>query len=114
MLFVRVVLGIAIDLEVGETIEHDVRAVLESNFYERVLTRPTGNHGVDAAGAADPAAMNVSEVRGLRMHLANGDCAPHEHLRPSVHIIAPEKRVLLVAEFAQPTLRSQPHQSYGA
>src|ERR1700682_2038975 len=89
VLLAQIIGRAGIDVEFGKTIEDDLVAVFESNLDERVLSRLTGNHGMDAAGAADPAAMHVGVVRRLRTYLANGDGAPHKHLRAVVQVRAP-------------------------
>ncbi len=75
------------DVEVGEPIEDDLRAVFESHLDERVLSRLTGNHGMNAARAADPAPVHVGEVRGLRIGLANGDGPAYQHRAAIFHDI---------------------------
>ena len=77
------------DVEVREPIEDDLRAVFESHLDERVLSWLTGNHGMDAAHAADPAPVHVSEVRGLRIGLANGNGPAHQHRAAIFHDRAP-------------------------
>jgi hypothetical protein len=88
--FLAKIFGCAgVDVEIGKPEEDDLGAVFETDLDERVLTRLTGNHGVDATRAADPAAMHIGEIRRLRTRLANGDRAAHEHLRAIVQVRAP-------------------------
>jgi hypothetical protein len=44
----RFVRRIAVDVEIDKAVEHDLRAILESDLDERVLARLTGNNGVNA------------------------------------------------------------------
>jgi hypothetical protein len=88
--FLAKILGCAgVDVEIFQTKEDDFGAVFESDLDERVLSWLTGNHGVDATRAADPAAMHIGEVRRLRNRFANGDRAAHKHLRAIVQVCAP-------------------------
>jgi hypothetical protein len=78
-----------VDVKIRETIKDDLRAVFETHFDERVLSRQTGNHSMDAARAADPAPVHVGEVGGLRIGLADGDGPAHQHRAAIFHDRAP-------------------------
>ena len=89
VLFRRCHRHVAIDVEIDQAIEYDLRAFVETDLDERVLARLTGNNGVNATAGADPSPVYVGEVSGFRLRRAHRDEAANQDAGSIVHEISP-------------------------
>ena len=70
-------LRVAIDVEIGQPVEHDLRALLKTHFDERIIAI-AGDNGVNASAPTDPRAMCIGEICAVVAMRAHGDCSADE------------------------------------
>jgi len=73
----RFALRVAIDVEIGEPVKHDLSAFFKTDFDQRIVAI-AGNHGVNASSTADPCAMRVGEICTVVAVRAHSDCSADE------------------------------------
>jgi hypothetical protein len=87
--FRRFVRHFSIDVEIDKAIEYYLRAFVESDFDERVLTWLTGNNGMNAAACTDPTPVHVGEVCRFRLRRPHGDGAADQDAGSCFHRFSP-------------------------
>lgn len=70
---------IVVDFELAQTEEDDLRSIVEADLDQGVVSRRRRNDGMNAAALADPAPMDVGEIRGCRRGHSNGYGAADEN-----------------------------------
>ena|GEM_PF-2653271 len=68
-------------IELAQAEEDDLRPLIEPDFHQRIIARHRWNHGMNAAGLADPAPVNLGEIVRLLRCAPDGNWLADEDAR---------------------------------